>query len=132
MLTVSKLLRRSATLLICGGLALALAGCGDNVRRSLGLTKQSPDEFRVVSRAPLVVPPSFNLRPPSPGAERPQEASPPDQARQAVFRAEPSEQMAAAHIAGNDSLSAGELSFLSRAAAGGSDQNSLLRVDRIN
>ena len=130
MLTVSKLLRRSATLLICGGLALALAGCGDNVRRSLGLTKQSPDEFRVVSRAPLVVPPSFNLRPPSPGAERPQEASPRDQARQAVFRAEPSEQMAAAHIAGNDSLSAGERSFLSRAAAGGSDPNIRQIVDR--
>jgi len=128
---VSKLLRRSATLLICGGLALALAGCGDNVRRSLGLTKQSPDEFRVVSRAPLVVPPSFNLRPPSPGAQRPQEATPRDQARQAVFRAEPGEQTATAYVTPeDDSLSAGERSLLTQAGAGRSDPNIRQIVDR--
>src|SRR5690625_1857234 len=92
---VSKLLTRSTTLMICCGLALALSACGDNVRRSLGLTKQSPDEFRVVSRAPLSVPPSFNLRPPAPGAQRPQEATPREEARQAVFRATPREQTAA-------------------------------------
>ena len=32
-----------------------------------------PDEFAVESRAPLTVPPDFDLRPPEPGAPRPQE-----------------------------------------------------------
>ena len=128
---MSKLLTRSTTLMICCGLALALAGCGDNVRRSLGLTQQSPDEFRVVSRAPLVVPPSFNLRPPAPGAQRPQEAMPRDQARQAVFRASGSEQTAAAAVApADDSLSAGERSLLSQAGAGASDPNIRQLFDR--
>ncbi len=47
--------------------ALALGGCG-NVRESLGLVRQSPDEFTVVAKAPLVLPPDFGLRPPIPGA----------------------------------------------------------------
>jgi hypothetical protein len=45
----------------------------------------SPDEFRVVRKAPLTVPPEYNLRPPSPGSARPQELSPEAQARVAVF-----------------------------------------------
>jgi hypothetical protein len=43
-----------------------LAGCGSGtVRDTLGLDRPSPDEFRVVSRPPLSVPPQFDLRPPS-------------------------------------------------------------------
>ena len=50
-------------------LALAtLAGCGGTVQESLGLGKRAPDEFQVVRRAPLVLPPDYNLRPPTPGA----------------------------------------------------------------
>ncbi len=69
-------------------LALAgggLSGCGGETRRALGLEKRSPDEFAVVSRAPLTVPPDFRLRPPEQGAPRPQEMSTADQARDAVF-----------------------------------------------
>lgn len=64
--------------------SLVLAGCGGNVGKSLGFTKQAPDEFAVVSRAPLSVPPDFSLRPPAPGAVRPQEGSVRDQAKQAL------------------------------------------------
>jgi hypothetical protein len=39
----------------------------------------------VVRKAPLTVPPEYNLRPPSPGSARPQELSPEAQARVAVF-----------------------------------------------
>jgi hypothetical protein len=46
---------------------------------------RTPDEFRVVRKAPLTVPPDFNLRPPSPGASRPQDLQPDVQARVAVF-----------------------------------------------
>jgi hypothetical protein len=45
----------------------------------------APDEFRVVRKAPLTVPPDFNLRPPAPGEARPQELLPDAQARVAVF-----------------------------------------------
>ena len=46
--------------------AFALCACsGDTVKNTLGLNRSAPDEFRVVSRPPLSVPPQFNLRPPS-------------------------------------------------------------------
>ncbi|CAH2601194.1 conserved exported protein of unknown function [Rhodovastum atsumiense] len=55
-------------------LPLALAGCGgDDISRSFGLTRDAPDEFQVTTRAPLSMPPDFSLRPPRPGAARPQE-----------------------------------------------------------
>ncbi len=55
--------------------ALALTGCSD-VRRSIGLDRTSPDEFTVVSRAPLTLPPSLTRLPePRPGAPRPQDST---------------------------------------------------------
>lgn len=63
--------------------ALALSGCTD-ARRALGYEKAPPDEFQVVERAPLAQPPDFTLRPPAPGAVRPQEGATRDQARQAM------------------------------------------------
>ncbi|MGB1027184.1 MAG: DUF3035 domain-containing protein [Rhodospirillaceae bacterium] len=57
--------------------------------KSLGMGKQSPDEFQVVTRAPLALPPDFNLRPPSPGAPRPQEASPRAGAQAALLGTDP-------------------------------------------
>ncbi|MBC7953930.1 MAG: DUF3035 domain-containing protein [Rhodospirillaceae bacterium] len=62
---------------------LALSGCSE-ARRALGYEKAPPDEFQVVERAPLALPPDFALRPPSPGAARPQEGNTRDQARQAL------------------------------------------------
>jgi hypothetical protein len=45
-----------------------LAGCDDGgLQDTLGLSRQAPDEFTVVSRPPLSVPPEFTLRPPRPG-----------------------------------------------------------------
>ena len=64
-------------------LAFGLGGCTD-FRKAAGWDKAPPDEFRVVSRAPLSVPPDFGLRPPTPGVARPQEGTTTDQARTAV------------------------------------------------
>ena len=50
----------------------ALTACG-SVRESLGLGRSPPDEFAVVDHPPLALPPDFGLRPPVPGAPRPQE-----------------------------------------------------------
>lgn len=53
---------------------LGLAGCsGEELSRTIGLTRDAPDEFTVTTRAPLSMPPDFALRPPRPGASRPQE-----------------------------------------------------------
>ncbi|GAC1344969.1 MAG: DUF3035 domain-containing protein [Acetobacteraceae bacterium] len=55
---------------------LGLAACsGDELTRTFGLTRDAPDEFQVTTRAPLSMPPDFSLRPPRPGAVRPQELS---------------------------------------------------------
>ncbi len=80
-------MRRTSILIAALTVALPLAtgGCS-GVKETLGLTKQSPDEFRVVSRAPLSMPPDYNLRPPTPGSPRPQEGTPRDQAAAAVFQ----------------------------------------------
>jgi hypothetical protein len=62
----------------------ALTGC-QSARQALGMTKVEPDEFRVVAKAPLVVPPDYSLRPPAPGEPRPQELQPESQARLALL-----------------------------------------------
>lgn len=69
---------------------LLLSGCTD-MKRAIGLEKTSPDEFAVESRAPLTMPPDFDLRPPQPGATRPQEKSAGQQARQVIEQAGPGE-----------------------------------------
>jgi len=77
----------SRTALIAAAIAtlgLSLQGCSDP-KKALGLGKRSPDEFAVVTRAPLSLPPEYALRPPQPGAQRPQELSPVDAARQSLF-----------------------------------------------
>jgi len=56
-------------------IALALSGCGNSFRESLGLNRTAPDEFQVIAHAPLSMPPDIALRPPAPGAPRPQEPS---------------------------------------------------------
>lgn len=59
------------SLAVLGIASLALAGCG-GLREDLGLGRNPPDEFAVVDRPPLSMPPDFDLRPPEPGAPRPQ------------------------------------------------------------
>src|SRR5690349_24393617 len=68
--------KRIAMLGLAAVAAVSVAGCG---------SLATPDEFRVVRKAPLTVPPEFNLRPPAPGSSRPQELSTETQARVAVF-----------------------------------------------
>lgn len=64
--------------------AVGLTGC-QSTRTALGMTKVTPDEFRVVTKAPLVVPPDYALRPPAPGKPRPQELQPESAAREALL-----------------------------------------------
>lgn len=50
--------------------ALALGAC-QNVKEELGVGRNSPDEFTVVKRAPLTLPPEYGLRPPADGSAPP-------------------------------------------------------------
>jgi hypothetical protein len=64
---------------------LLLAGCNaDKLSRTFGLTRDAPDEYTVTTRAPLSMPPDYNLRPPRPGAPRPQEQTERQQAEEAL------------------------------------------------
>ena len=115
-------------LLGVAGMLLSLGACA-GLGEQLGLTKQAPDEFRVVSRAPLSIPPEFRLRPPEPGAPRPQEGTTRQQARTAVFRAAPQaptlDQVTAA-----DGRTLGERALLKLAGADRAEPNIREIVDR--
>jgi hypothetical protein len=76
---------RLAAALLLTAAAGGLAGCGSHdLSRTFGFTRDAPDEFTVTTRAPLSMPPDFALRPPQPGAPRPQEQSEARQAEEAL------------------------------------------------
>lgn len=61
----------------------ALSACS-NMKKSLGIENSAPDEFMVTTRAPLTLPPDFDLRPVSSVTAARQEVAP-----QAVSQAAP-------------------------------------------
>ena len=64
--------------------AAALGACANTKATGFG-SRSGPNEFAVTRAAPLTMPPDFALRPPKPGAPRPQEVSPSAQALAAMF-----------------------------------------------
>jgi hypothetical protein len=94
-----------AVALVCAG--ASVSGCS-TIQRNLAPV--TPDEFRVVSRAPLVVPPDYALRPPAPGEPRPQELQPEGAARAAILGAN-----------ANRQVSPGERLLMTKAGADNAD-----------
>jgi Protein of unknown function (DUF3035) len=92
---------------------LPLAGC-DSFNRAIGRTRVIPDEFQVVSNAPLAIPPDYALRPPRIG-NGPEQISPTQVARESVFRA--GEQQQAALPKPTKGRSPGETDLLRDAGA---------------
>jgi hypothetical protein len=68
---------------VAAGLALVLANCA-GVKDTVGTSKSAPDETSVTARAPLVVPATFELKAPQPGAPRPQDADAATQAQRVL------------------------------------------------
>jgi hypothetical protein len=69
---------------------MLLTACSNsNFKQMIGIEPTPPDEFAVESRAPLTIPPDFQLRPPQPGAPRPQEADVANKAQGVVDNAGP-------------------------------------------
>jgi hypothetical protein len=88
---ISRAGRGAAALsILCLAGTSLIAGCTD-LKKTIGIEPTLPDEFAVESRAPLTIPPDFDLRPPQPGASRPQEKSSDQQAKQTIEQAGPGE-----------------------------------------
>ena len=112
---------------VCGlavtSLALALAGCS-GVKEQLGITREAPDEFTVVTKAPLVLPPNFTLRPPQPGAPPRGDQAAQVQAREALVSAgRPAPTQAGDGSKGEDAL-------LSRAGAANAESDIRAVIDK--
>lgn len=125
---------RSRSVAVRVGLVLlagaALSACGD-IKQQLGFNRESPDEFTVLQRAPLSVPPDFALRPPQPGAVRPQEGSEKDRARDALLgRSAQNPKVYARELAANTRLSQGEKTLLTRSGANEADPGIRGTIDR--
>lgn len=121
MTKVSPTLTPALRALAAAGMAsLLLAGCSDT-KKMLGFQKVAPDEFNVVARAPLSLPPEYQLRPPEPGAARPQEAEIRDQAKTLVT---------GKSGMGAKGRSSGEVALLTQAGADQSDPNIRGMVNR--
>jgi hypothetical protein len=116
--------RFAGSILAGAALMASLGGCTD-MKRALGMEKVVPDEFAVVSRAPLAIPPEFSLRPPRPGAPPTQEVAASDAARNAVFRS--GDQQAALPPAAGE-RSPGEGALLREAGATSADPTIRQRV----
>lgn len=100
---------------------LLLAGCsGGTAREILGFERNAPDEFAVVARPPLSVPPDFALRPPTPGAE-PTQSTPSDLKARAALTGEESVSNGGEAVSAGPLSSPAESTLLERAGA--------LRVD---
>jgi len=76
--------RPLVALVVLAVMVATLPAC-TGVRKSLGWDKNPPDEFKIVSRAPLAVPEEFTLPPPELGKLRPQELQPQQEAQAALF-----------------------------------------------
>lgn len=53
-------------LLVC---SLVIQGCSQDLKDSMGMSRSAPDEYQVLKRPPLSVPPDFSLEPPKDGEE---------------------------------------------------------------
>ncbi len=105
--------------------ALSLIAC-EKTREQFDFSKKAPDEFAVVKRAPLEMPPDYTLPAPRPGAKRPQEPSATDLARGAILGVEQTTQQATS----SSTTSEGEAALLERTGASNVPANIRTTVDK--
>ncbi len=98
---------------------MVLTACEGGVRESLGINRNAPDEFVVVSRPPLSVPPEFDLVPPTPGAISPQESAR-GRAQSALLGGS---ETAVESVSAAGTASSAEASFLSKLKVDEADPN---------
>lgn len=99
-------MRLSAVIAVSLSALMGATACNSGVRQALGVERSTPDEFRVVTIAPLSVPPEYALRPPQPGELRAEDIFQDRQAQRALF----------GDLEGSDATDA-EILFAARAGA---------------
>lgn len=101
----------------------SVTGC-EKTKEQFDFSKKAPDEFAVVRRAPLEMPPDYTIQAPRPGAPRPQEQSATDMARAAVLGED-----AQKTIAKENGVSQGEAVLLQKSGATASSPAIRAQVD---
>jgi hypothetical protein len=116
--------RSRVCLAVLGVSAVALMGC-QSIRDAAGLGKEGPDEFAVVTKQPLIIPPEYNLRPPRDGAPPANQVQPVDTAQSVLFDTDPA--TAAKMVTGD--YSQAEKLLLAQAGAVNTDHSIRQEVD---
>ena len=100
--------------------ALLATGCA-SASRVLGLEKSAPNEFNILTKAPLIVPPEYNLRPPQVGSSSAENNYTQRVAREALLGdiddAAPSE---------------GEIALMAKAGVNSANPEIRLEIDGVN
>ena len=100
--------------------AMGLTGCS-SASKALGITREAPNEFNILTKAPLVVPPEYNLRPPQTGVSSAENNYSQKAAREALLGdiddAEPTR---------------GEVVLMSKAGVGRANQEIRAEIDGVN
>ncbi|MEE8663247.1 MAG: DUF3035 domain-containing protein [Acetobacter sp.] len=113
----------------CAALSVCLmtSGCtGAEAARAFGLSRSMPDEYTVTTRAPLSMPPTSELSPPTPsGSGRPQDESMRLQALETL-----SPDVALEGVGGSPSQGQSELVSEADQAAGEPDRGELGKADQ--
>ena len=113
-------------------LLILLTGCG-SARDIVGLSKQSPDEFEVVTKAPLSLPPDYGLRVPVPNISKTQERSMMGSADTLVSaRASQSPSQKLSRVDRSGAISPAEDAILDRAQAKISNQSIRAEINSDN
>lgn len=114
------MLRSACLFSALASVALVATGC-TSTSRALGLEKSAPNEFNILTKAPLIVPPEYNLRPPAIGASSAENNYTQRSAREALLGdiddADPS---------------SGEIALMTKAGVNRADPEIRLEVDGIN
>tara|TARA_R100000005_G_scaffold96521_1_gene84157 strand:- start:875 stop:1480 length:606 start_codon:yes stop_codon:yes gene_type:complete len=102
-------------------IAFALTGC-EGTKQALGIGgKKAPDEFTVITKAPLIIPPDFSLRPPAPGQKGPQDMLAENSAKAALLGGAQNTTPVTHSEAVAAGVSTGELALLRQAGAENAD-----------
>jgi len=113
-------MRLKTLMLMTACAAMGLSACTQTTK-ALGLKKNAPNEFNILTKAPLVIPPEYNLRPPQIGTSSSENNYSQKSAREALIgdidAAEPTR---------------GEIVLMSKSGVGRANQEIRLEIDGVN
>ena len=75
-----------------------LSSCGSELADVLGTNKLPPDEFTILTKPALIVPPEYNLRPPAEGEIRPDPQQPNRQLQSILFGQNQTDQFSTSEV----------------------------------